>query len=173
MATDVGAMSGHFDDISHGSPTYGGPMSDDQLTAHADLDTKHQVLITGIDLDDDEDLTIEYTAQVPLEKNVDGLSFTLDLDGGEGPDEGDFKNVIDSELTVVVTDAAAGSGSVMISRGEITNDTEDNEVTFTYEAIGEIGEDKKITVTVPDGWSAPKIDADMQGSFTTKHYQAC
>ena len=141
-------------------------------TDHADLDTKHQVLITGIDLDHDEDLTIEYTAQVPLERQLDGLLFALELDGGEGPDQDTFMVVEDSTLTVTVTDAKAGSGMAhAVPTGDVIVASAVEAVTITYTAIGEIGEKKKITVTVPDDWSPPKTEADVEGSFTVEHYE--
>ena len=154
-------------------------MTDDAITDHADFTSKHQVLVTGLNLDHDDTLTFKIDAQVPLTKG--DQTFTLEIDGSKGPDEGKFIAVADSTLTVKVTDAAAGTGSVMISQGKldddgalmqgkIVNNTEDNTIEITYTAIGEIGEGKKITVTVPDGWSVPTTTAEMPGTFTTKHY---
>ena len=124
---------------------------------------------------------LTFTIDAPVPLTMDDYSFKLEIDGGDGPMEGDFIEVTDSTLTVTVTDAAAGSGSVMISQGtldvdgnlmegKIVNNTEGNTIQLTYTADGEIGEKKKITVTVPDGWSVPTVTADMQGTFTTKHY---
>ena len=166
LEEDGGVKGAHFT-VNEGRPQYGGNMTADQLDDNDDI-AANQVLVTGVSLDDDDELTFKYTARVPL--TMGDVSFTLEIDGGDGPDEGDFLEVDDSTLTVTVEDAAAGSGSVMISQGKITNDTEDNEITFTYEAIGEIGEGKQITVTVPDTWSSPVTAADMQGTFTTEHY---
>ena len=153
--------------VNEGVATNGGGESEADLDANDDL-AKNQVIVNGIDLDHDDELTFTYNARVPL--TMGDFDFTLEIDGSDGPDEGEFIEVDDSTLTVTVEDAAAGSGSVMISQGKITNDTEDNEITLTYEAIGEIGEGKQITVTVPDGWSSPMTAADMQGTFTTNHY---
>ena len=81
-----------------------------------------------------------------------------------------------SPLTVTVIDAKPGSGSVAISPtpGSITGGSTGNAVVITYTAAGEIGEGKKITVTVPAGWSAPLNEAAdptkvKMGTFTVGH----
>ena len=175
---EMGAM-GSYITVSPGSATYSGGMLEDAIIEHADFTSIHQVLVTGLNLAHDAMLTFTIDAQVPL--TMGDAEFKLEIDGGDGPDEGNFIEVTDSTLTVTVEDAAAGSGSVMLSQGtldadgnlmegKIVNNTEDNTVMLTYTADGQIGEGKKITVTVPDGWSAPTVTADMQGTFTTKHY---
>ena len=175
---EMGAM-GSYITVSSGAATYSGGMLEDAIIEHADFTSIHQVLVTGLNLAHNAMLTFTINAPVPL--TMGDVDFDLDIDGADGPNEGEFLDVTDSTLTVTVADAAAGSGMVMLSQGtldadgnlmegKVVNATEDNTVRLTYTAIGEIGEGKKITVTVPDGWSAPTVTADMQGTFTTKHY---
>ena len=101
------------------------------------------------------------------------VKFTLDFDGSRGPDEGEFK-ALSEELSVTVEEARAGSGrAVAMATGDgVIANTTGNEVVITYTAIGEIGEEKQITVEVPAGWSAPlneEADDDMMGTFTVAH----
>ena len=113
--------------------------------------------------------TFTYEGMMP--EAAGDLAFTLAVDGGEGPGEVaegmpapmaliDGSGASDM-LKVTVGQAAAGSGRVMVDQdpGAVVASSSGNTITVTYTAIGEIGEGKKITVTVPDGWSAPLTDA--------------
>ena len=102
------------------------------------------------------------------------ISFNVAVDGGEGPGEvakGMPKpmEIDGSPLTVTVMDAKPGSGEVSIKQkdGKVDSGSTGNEITITYMAEGEIGEDKKITVVVPDGWSAPLNEAAADGKLGT------
>ena len=45
----MGAM-GNYITVSSGSDSYSGGMTDDEITAHADFTSIHQVLVTGLNL---------------------------------------------------------------------------------------------------------------------------
>ena len=137
-------------------------------------------LVSGVNLGADAMFTFTYEGMMP--EAAGDLSFTVAVDGGEGPGE-----VLEGmptpaaladgsgALTVTVGDAAAGSGMVSIDQdpGAIVAGSSGNTVTVTYMAIGTISEGKTITVTVPDGWSPPLTDAaapEKMGTITVMHY---
>ena len=163
-----------------GSAKYGGGMSDADLKAYGI--TKNDVLVSNVNLRHDGTLTFTYEGMMP--EVAGDIAFTVAVDGGEGPDEKLAADgaptpmaLIDGSgaLTVTIGQAAAGSGSVMIAQepGAVVAGSSGNKITVTYTAIGEIGAGKKITVVVPDGWSAPLNEAaadEKMGTFTAKHY---
>ena len=170
-----GVMSSHNITASTGgTPKYGGGMSADDLKTYGI--TKYDVLVSSVNLDADDEFTFTYEGMMPEAK--DDLSFTVAVDGGEGP--GEVKEgmpvpmQVGDPLMVKVLDAKAGSGMVSIApMTSIAAASTGNAVMVTYTAIGEIGAGKTITVTVPDGWSPPLTDAaapEKMGTFTAKHY---
>ena len=187
LVGEDGVMSSHIT-ASTGTAKYGGGMSADDLTMYGM--TKNDVLVSGVNLDADDMFTFTYEGMMPEAKG--DLEFIVAVDGGEGPgevkegmpkldkDNNRVEVKADGSMTVRVIDAKAGSGSVDIAAtgsaanmGRVVAGSGGNEVMVTYEAIGEIGEGKKITVTVPAGWSAPLNEAaadEKMGTFTTKHY---
>ena len=141
--------------------------------------TKNDVLVSGVNLRADGTLTFTYTGMMP--EATGDLEFAVAVDGGEGPgdpevDEGmPIPVAVDgSPVTVMVIDAAAGSGmvSAMATGDVVQANMPGNEITVTYTAEGEIGGGKTITVTVPDGWSPPLNDTaadEKMGTFTVMH----
>ena len=173
-----GVTASHIS-VSTGSTKYGGSVDLD-LDANADV-TKNDVLVSGVSLGADAMFTFTYEGMMP--EAAGDLSFTVAVDGGEGPGEvlegaPAPTALIDGSgaLTVTVGDAAAGSGTVSIDQdpGAIAAGSSGNTITVTYTAIGSIGEGKTITVAVPDGWSAPLNEAatdppTKMGTFTVMH----
>lgn len=157
-----------------GNAKYGGSV-DLSLDANADV-TKDDVLVSGVSLGADDMFTFTYEGMMP--EVAGDLAFTVAVDGGEGPGEvlegaPVPEALIDGSgaLTVTVGQAAAGSGMVSVSQdpGAVVAGSSPNEITVTYTAIGEIGEDKTIKVTVPDGWTPPVMTADAEGEVTVEH----
>ena len=161
-----GAKDAHFD-VSSGSVTYGGDMTETEVEANEDIGSKHEVLVEGVNLSAEQTLTFTYNAMVPL--TTGDVTFTVALDGGAGPDM-DIKKVMD--LTVAVGGAEAGSGMVAVMPDGVTASSPGNEIVFTYTAIGVIGEEREFSVTVPEGWSPPLNEAaadDKMGTYTVTH----
>ena len=161
-------------DISvSGDAKYGG-VEDLDLDANADI-TKDDVLVSGVNLRADGTLTFTYTGMMP--EATQDLSFTVALDGGEGPGEVDEGMPVPAQvgdaLIVEVLEAAAGSGMVSIApMASVAAGSVVDEITVTYTAIGQIDADKVITVTVPGDWSPPLADAaapEKMGTFTVMH----
>ena len=72
-------------------------------------------------------------------------------------------------LTVSVGEAAAGSGTAGVDlMGEtIIAGSIENELTFTYTAVGTIGYPREFRVRIPAGWSEPNSGADNdEGTYT-------
>ena len=173
-----GVTASHIS-VSTGSAKYGGSVDLD-LDANSDV-TKNDILVSGVSLGADSMFTFTYEGMMP--EAAGDLSFTVAVDGGEGPGEvlegaPAPTALIDGSgaLTVTVGDAAAGSGTVSIDQdpGAIAAGSSGNTITVTYTAIGSIGEGKTITVAVPDGWSAPLNEAatdppTKMGTFTVMH----
>ena len=67
-----------------GDAKYGGVVDLD-LDANADI-TKDDVLVSGVNLDHDDEFTFTYEGMMP-ETTQEDLSFTVAVDGGEGPGE--------------------------------------------------------------------------------------
>ena len=183
LVGEDGVMRGHITPSS-GSARYGGEENLD-LDANADIGDKFSLIVSGVNLDHDDEFTFTYTAtmEMTMPKAKGDLSFTVAVDGGEGPGEVaegmPAPMQVGDPVTVSVIDAKAGSGAVDIAAmgseanmGRVVASSDGNTVTVTYTAIGEIGEDKKITVTVPTGWSPPLNEAaadEKMGTFTVKH----
>ncbi len=171
--TADGVMSTSGIAHSSGSAMYGGDMSAADLETYGI--TKDDILVSGVDMAAEGEFTFKYEGMMP--EAAGDLSFTVALDGGEGPLDAEgmaeLVEVDGSPLTVTIGQAAAGSGMVSIApMTSIAASSEDNEITVTYTAIGEIGEGKTITVTVPDGWSPPLNEAaadEKMGTFTAVH----
>ena len=173
------AKAANFD-ISSGSsrfPTKFGGRTGAELEDDEDLAGTNQLVVSGINLAAGRTITIDYT-DVAVQETTGDATFAIDFDGSKGPDEGEFI-ALSEVLTVEVGQARAGSGDVEIDQmGEVVvAASTGNELTVTYTAIGEIGEEKQITVEVPAGWSAPITDAaadDKLGTFAVAHStQAC
>ena len=97
-------------DISvSGDAKYGG-VEDLDLDANADI-TKDDVLVSGVNLDHDDEFTFTYEGMMP-ETTQEDLSFTVALDGGEGPGEVDegmpVPLQVGDALIVKVLEAEAG-----------------------------------------------------------------
>ena len=178
-----GVMSTSGITPSSGSAMYGGDpsMTDDSRTMYGI--TKNDILVSGVSLGADDEFTFTYSGMMPVAKG--DLSFTVAVDGGEGPGETvppamPAPMQVGDPVTVTVMDAAAGSGGVVISQMNAAGDIVDvvagmggYTIKFTYTAIGEIGEGKTITVDVPDNWSPPLNEAaadEKMGTFTAMHY---
>ena len=161
-----------------GNAKYGGALTADQLALDANSDvTKDDILVSNVNLRADGTLTFTYEGMMP--ETTQDLSFTVALDGGEGPGEVDEDEgmvtpaQVGDALTVTVLEAAAGSGMVSIApMASVAAGSVVDEITVTYTAIGQIDADKVITVTVPGDWSPPLADAaapEKMGTFTVTH----
>ena len=109
-----GVTASHIS-VSSGDAKYGG-VEDLALDANAGL-TKNDVLVSSVNLRADGTLTFTYTGMMP--ETIQDLSFTVALDGGEGPGEVDEGMPVPAQvgdaLIVEVLEAAAGSGMVSIA----------------------------------------------------------
>ena len=77
-----GVTASHIS-VSTGSAKYGGSV-DLELDANSDV-TKNDVLVSGVNLGADDEFTFTYEGMMP--EAAGDLSFTLAVDGGEGPGE--------------------------------------------------------------------------------------
>ena len=159
-----------------GNAKYGGALTAAQLALDANADvTKDDILVSNVNLRADGTVTFTYEGAIP--EITQDLSFTVALDGGEGPGEVDEGMVTPAQvgdaLTVTVLEAAAGSGMVSIApMASVAAGSVVDEITVTYTAIGQIDADKVITVTVPGDWAPPLADAaapEKMGTFTVMH----
>ena len=115
---------------------------DHDLEANDDV-TKDDVLVSGVNLSASSTFTFTYEGMMP--EAAGDLSFTVAVDGGEGPGEvaegmPTPMALIDGSgaLSVTVGDAAAGSGTVMVTQdpGAVVAGSSGNTITVTYTAIG-------------------------------------
>ena len=73
----------------------------------------------------------------------------------------------DGTLTVSVGEAAAGSGESGVDPMAVTAGSPENELTFTYTAVGTIGYAREFRVTIAAGWSDPsEADDTDKGTYT-------
>ena len=117
-ADAAGVTAAHIS-VSTGSAKYGGSVDHD-LEANDDV-TKDDVLVSGVNLSASGTFTFTYEGMMP--EAAGDLGFTVAVDGGEGPGEvaegmPTPMALIDGSgaLSVTVGDAAAGSGTVMVTK---------------------------------------------------------
>ena len=126
------------------------------------------VLVNSVRLDADETVTFVYSGTVQPTMG-DDATFGVDLDGGAGPGTGLVAVAApeDGTLTVSVGEAAAGSGESDVDPKAVTAGSPENELTFTYTAVGTIGFAREFRVTIADGWSDPsEADDTDKGTYT-------
>ena len=101
--------------------------------------------------------TVAFTYIGMVQGATGDAEFKLASDGGDGPGTGII--AIDTSPTVMVDEAAAGSGSVSVDTGGIVllGDA-DRTLTFAYTVAGETSYPSNIRILVPDGWDAPIPD---------------
>ena len=160
-----------------GDAKYGGALTAAQLDLDANADvTKDDILVSGVNLREAGTLTFTYDRErCPRQPRISHLPSHLMAarvpvrltEGMVTPAQ------VGDALTVTVLEAAAGSGMVSIApMASVAAGSGGNEITVTYTAIGQIGADKVITVTVPGDWSPPLADAaapEKMGTFTVTH----
>ena len=106
-------------DISvSGDAKYGGDLTADQLALDANSDvTKDDILVSNVNLRADGTLTFTYEGAMP--ETTQDLTFTVAVDGGDGPGEVDEGMPVPAQvgdaLIVEVLEAEAGSGMVSIA----------------------------------------------------------
>ena len=157
-------------DVSSGSATYGGDLSETALADNEDVGGVNDLVISNINMGAGQSLTITYATDITAKAG--DVAFKIGFDGGRGPDEG-FTALPD--LTVTVMDARAGSGDVDISQMPIVAASTGNELTITYTVAGQISELREFKVRVPAGWSPPSAAATAEanvGTYTVAHTRA-
>ena len=155
-------------DVSSGSATYGGDLSETALADNEDIGGVNDLVISNISLGAGQSLTITYATDIAAKAG--DFAFKVGFDGSHGPDEG---FIALPDLSVTVMDARAGSGEVMIDQmGEVVAGSTGNEITITYTVQGQISELREFKVRVPAGWSPPIDDAaaaDKMGTYIVTH----
>ena len=127
-----------------------------------------EVLVNSVRLDADETVTFVYSGTVQPTMG-DDATFGVDLDGGAGPGTGLVAVAApeDGTLTVSVGEADAGSGESDVDPKAVTAGSPENELTFTYTAVGTIGYAREFRVTIADDWSDPsEADDTDKGTYT-------
>ena len=128
------------------------------------------VHVDGVNLDAGETVTFVYSAMM-VQAATGDATFGVKVDGGAGPGMGAMAVSApeDGTLTVMVGEAAAGSGMAAVDLGgmAIVAGSEANELTFNYTAGGTIGYPREFRVTIPAGWSEPNSGVDnKKGTYT-------
>ena len=127
------------------------------------------VLVDSVRLDADETVTFVYTAAMVQGAKGDG-KFVVVIDGGVGP--GTDAKAVEPRLKAVHSQSLserqhAGSGDRRRrpdGNGCCLLVLIENELTFTYTAVGTIGYAREFRVRIPAGWSEPNSD----GLITTR-----
>ena len=184
-ATWSDASSDNISVRGGGSVAYGRSFYDEEGTALTDnpdhVPGIQQVIVSDIRLAANGTVVFTYDTQVGAA--IKDETFTLEFQGGEGPDLSTasppdpyaalaaVKDADGDDLIVEVEEAAAGTGELDVMYDAITASTEDSttsaEITFIYTATGAIDYPGTFAVRVPAAWS----EADPADGDYTVEYQ--
>ena len=109
------------------------------------------IIAEGVNLSPAGTLTFIYTTDVQSAAQ-DDVEFTVAVNGGEGP--GEDPVAIAVQPVIDIRAARMGTGDIAVVPLSVEADSEDNDIVFTYTAVGDIFFPTEFTVTVPQGWTS-------------------
>ena len=132
------------------------------------VDDAKVVIAEGVNLSAGGTLTFIYTTTVQPTAE-DDVEFTVAVNGGEGP--GEDPVAIAVQPVIDVRAARMGTGDIAVTPLSVEADSEDNDIVFTYTAVGDIFFPTEFTVTVPQGWTSATAGTRTadKGRYTVAH----
>ena len=144
------------------------PLSAHDGTPTFPADDAKVVIAEGVNLSAGGKLTFIYTTNVQSAAQ-DDVAFTVAVNGGEGP--GEDPVAIAVQPVIDVRAARPGTGDIAVVPAHVDVGSADNDIVFTYTAVGDIFFPTEFTVTVPQGWTSATAGtrAADKGRYTVKH----
>jgi Chitobiase/beta-hexosaminidase C-terminal domain/Bacterial Ig-like domain len=129
------------------------------------------ITLSGLTLASGASVTITYGDKTGGGAGADapgaGSSGTSTFSTSEKSTSGGALTALVSPPSVTVTNAANGSGSIVVSPSAAVAASGGNTLTFTYTAVAGGLNGGALQVTVPSGWSAPSITSGTKGYTTS------
>ena len=127
-----------------------------------------EITAEGVNLSAGGTLTFIYTTDVQPAAQ-DDVAFMIAVNGGEGP--GEDLAAIAVQPVIDVRAARIGTGKIAVAPGHVEAGSEDNDLVFTYTAVGDIFFPTEFTVTVPQGWTSATAGTRTadEGRYTVAH----
>ena len=126
------------------------------------------ITANGVNLRAEGTLTFIYTTMVQPTAE-DDVEFAVAVDGGEGP--GEDLDDIAVQPVIDVRAARIGTGDLDVDPMHVEAGSEDNDLTFTYTAVGDIFFPTEFTIEVPPDWSSATAGTRTadKGRYTVTH----
>ena len=127
-----------------------------------------EITAEGVNLSAGGTLTFIYTTDVQPAAQ-DDVAFMIAVNGGEGP--GEDLAAIAVQPVIDVRAARIGTGEIAVAPLSVEAGSEDNDLVFTYTAVGDIFFPTEFTITVPQGWSSATAGTRTadEGRYTVAH----